>query len=64
MEQETLLSVDEIDWRMACIYPCPLALRKQEQQKMWDKMFMIDIFPENQMKFGVDWSVIFDIIEQ
>jgi hypothetical protein len=64
MERETLLSVDEIDWRMACMYPCPLALRKQEQQKMWDKMFMIDIFPENRMKFGVDWSLIIDIIEQ
>lgn len=64
MERETPLSVDEIDRRIACMYPCPLALRKQEQQKMWDKMFMIDIFPENRMQFGVDWSVIIDIIEQ
>jgi hypothetical protein len=64
LEQETLLSVEEIDWRMAVMSPRPLALRKQEQQNMWDKMFMIDIFPENRMKFGVDWSVLIDIIER
>ncbi len=31
-------------------------------QEMWDKMFMIDLYPENREKFGVNWAEIVDII--
>lgn len=31
-------------------------------QKMWDTMFMIDLFPENKHRFGVNWSDVIDMI--
>ena len=31
------------------------AFKAKIHQQKWDTMFMIDIFPENQERFGVNW---------
>jgi len=31
-------------------------------QKTWDEMFMIDVYPENRERFGVNWDEIVDMI--
>lgn len=42
--------------------PLSPLFQKPLVQKMWDKMFMIDLFPENEHRFGVNWSDIIDMI--
>lgn len=42
----------------------PLEERKQFYQSFWDKLFMIDLFPDNQQRFGIDWSVVIDMVER
>ena len=31
-------------------------------QQLWDKMFMIDLYPENRERFEVNWSEIVDLV--
>jgi len=31
-------------------------------QQQWDKMFMIDLYPENRARFGVNWFEIVDLV--
>lgn len=31
-------------------------------QRMWDEMFMIDIYPDNRERFGVNWAKIVDMV--
>jgi hypothetical protein len=31
-------------------------------QQLWDKMFMIDLYPENRERFGVNWFEIVDLV--
>lgn len=33
-------------------------------QTIWDEMFMIDIYPENQKHFGVDWNTIVKLLTE
>lgn len=51
MLQETGLPESEIDRFLDSLPPFP---PWEELQKIWDKMFMIDLYPENQERFGLD----------
>lgn len=48
-------SVTEIEHRLSHCPPIPSPI---ELQKMWDEMFMIDLFPENRERFGIDMNEI------
>lgn len=63
MINETNYSVAEIDQRMSQKFPLPIEVRKRFQQAIWDEMFLINRYPENQKKFGVNWSLVLDMIE-
>jgi hypothetical protein len=52
-------SEEEIENKLSLLSP---SFQKTLIQKMWDEMFMIDLFPENAEQFGVDWSEVVDII--
>lgn len=52
---ETCLSPSEIERRLEL--PSK-SLPYRELQIMWDKMFMIDLYEDNRMRFGVDWNAI------
>ena len=55
MLEETTLSVPEIDSRLAHLPPLP---PWADLQQDWDRMFMIDLYPENEKRFGVDMRAI------
>ena len=58
--KETDLSTAEIENRLSQLTPYHEASFYQEA---WDKMFMIDLFPEeNGIRFGVNWFKVFDTI--
>lgn len=52
-------SVQEIENKLSLISP---SFQKPLIQKMWDDMFMIDLYPENEPRFGVNWSDVIDLI--
>lgn len=52
-------SVQEIENKLSLISP---SFQKPLIQKMWDEMFMIDLYPENEQRFGVNWSDVIDLI--
>lgn len=64
MAARTPYSTAEIELRLTNGYPFPLEKRKQLQQSVWNELFMINLFPNNQHRFGLDWSVIIDMVER
>ncbi|MGB1557375.1 MAG: hypothetical protein ACPHCJ_06280 [Oceanococcaceae bacterium] len=52
MLQETNLPESIVDERLRLLP----AMSWQDQQSCWNTMFMIDLFPENQDRFGVNWQ--------
>ena len=59
MLEETNLSPVEIKYRLSNFTPYD---RARLVQKIWDEMFMIDLYPENKERFGVNWSEIVERI--
>ena len=53
MAEENRFSSGEIENRLSYITP---SLQVNVIQRLWDEMFMIDLYPENKEKFGVNWS--------
>lgn len=53
MFEETCLSSAEIEDRLSLLTQ---DLHTQLIQRMWDEMFMIDVYPENKERFGVNWA--------
>ncbi|PHV38527.1 hypothetical protein CSQ95_14185 [Janthinobacterium sp. BJB304] len=52
---ERELSDSKIEAQLARL---PIVSPWEWQQEVWDHMFMIDVFPENRERFGVDWEEI------
>jgi len=63
MSTKTPYSAAKIENRLKTRLTLPLEMTKKHQQSLWDKMFMIDLFPNNQKRFGVDWSAIIDRVQ-
>ena len=63
MGMKTPLSKQEIEKRLNV--DCILPPRKYRLfcQSVWNTMFMIDLFPENEKRFGINWFEILDIVE-
>lgn len=59
MLAETQFSAVEIEH---CLKFLPSTFSAVQLQKIWDEMFMIDLYPENQDRFGVDMSAIVELI--
>jgi len=59
MLEETELSSAEIESRLSKLTP---SLQATFFQHLWDTMFMIDLYPENRERFGVNWSEIVDMV--
>lgn len=59
MLAENKLSAVEIEHRLTFLLP---TLSAMQLQQIWDEMFMIDLYPENRERFGVDMSVIVELI--
>jgi len=59
MLEEDRWSTAEIERRLSLLSPSVQATLIQQQ---WDKMFMIDLYPENRERFGVNWSEIVDLV--
>jgi hypothetical protein len=59
MRAYSRLSASEIESRLADLPPLPSPV---ELQQMWDTMFMIDRYPENRERFGVDMESIVELI--
>lgn len=52
-------SVQDTENKLSLISP---SFQKPLIQKMWNEMFMIDLYPENEQRFGVNWSDVIDLI--
>jgi hypothetical protein len=52
-------SAPEIESRLADLPPLPLW---EELQQIWDEMFMIDLYPNNRERFGIDMKTIRETI--
>jgi hypothetical protein len=59
MHQETALSVEEIEARLTGLPELPPS---EELQHIWNYMFMIDLEPKNEERFGLNWKDIADRI--
>lgn len=59
MLQSTALSASEVEEQLAFLPTLPSWTVLQE---IWDKMFMIDLYPENRERFGLDVKAIVEII--
>ena len=55
MHQETSFSAEEIERRLAEL---PELLPSDQLQQIWDYMFMIDLEPKNEERFGLNWKEI------
>jgi hypothetical protein len=55
MQAEDRMSATEIERRLALL---PQTISGDEIQRLWDKMFMIDLYPENRERFGVDMNEV------
>lgn len=64
MSTKTPYSSAEIEFRITNSLPMPLEKLKEHQQLIWDKMFMIDLFPNNLNRFGINWSTVIDMVEK
>ncbi len=60
MLEETELSASEIERQLATL---PVLPPTDQLQGMWDVMFMIDLYPANRKRFGVDMNAIVQILE-
>lgn len=56
---EASLSASEIDQRVASIAP---ARSSAKLQQVWDEMFMLDLYPKNRERFGLDMKAIVEMI--
>ncbi len=63
MSIETPLSQQEIERRLSRDNLIPPEIYRPFCQGIWNTMFMIDLFPENKKRFGVDWFKILDMVE-
>jgi len=61
MLEETKLSSTEIECRLTKLTP---SLQATFFQHLWDTMFMIDLYPENRERFGVNWIEIVNMALQ
>jgi len=52
-------SKEEIERQPSLLSP---SLQATLIQRLWDKMFMIDLYPENRERFQVNWSEIVDLV--
>ena len=59
MLTKTGLSTSEIERHMGTL---PLVCPWDELQRIWDEMFMIDLYPGNRERFGVDFKEIVELI--
>jgi len=59
MLNNTSGSVKEIENKLSLLSP---SFQKPLIQNMWDQMFMIDLYPENEKRFGVNWADVIDLI--
>jgi len=59
MHEENKWSNEEIEQRLSLISP---SLEATIIQQLWDMMFMIDKYPENRERFGVNWFEVFDMV--
>ena len=59
MLAETRLSASEVEARLALMPPLP---PWEGLQQSWDEMFMIDLYPRNRERFGLDLRTIVDRI--
>lgn len=60
MVEENRWSAAEIEQRLSLLGP---SLQANIIQKMWDEMFMIDLYPENRERFGVNWSKEIEMVK-
>ena len=61
MLADTALSASDIEDRLAFL---PTAPSWVALQQMWDEMFMIDLYPHNRARFGVDMRTIVEVITE
>jgi len=59
MINKTCGSEEEIEKKLSLLSP---SFQKPLIQNMWDEMFMIDLYPENEKRFGVNWAEVIDLI--
>jgi len=57
---ENELSAAEIERRLTLL---PAVHSPADLQRMWDEMFMIDLYPANRERFGVDMTAIAEMLE-
>jgi hypothetical protein len=59
MLNNTCGSEEEIEKKLSLLSP---SFQKPLIQNMWDEMFMIDLYPKNEKRFGVNWADVIDLI--
>jgi len=59
MLEETKWSAAEIERRLSLL---TTSFQATLIQQLWDEMFMIDLYPENRERFGVNWTEIADLV--
>jgi len=59
MLAETELSAAEIERRLTLLPPLPTT---DDLQRVWDEMFMIDLYPGNRKRFGLDMTAIVEMV--
>ena len=59
MLEETMFSPAEIEYRLSQFSS---SLQADLIQRLWDEMFMIDLYPENKARFGVNWTKIVEML--
>lgn len=59
MLAENRWSAAEMEGRLTLL---PQSVPPSELQRMWDEMFMIDLYPENRERFGVDMTAIVELV--
>lgn len=57
--EQNRLTAGEIENRLSLLTP---SLQVNVIQRLWDEMFMIDLYPDNRERFGVNWSREFEIV--
>jgi len=60
MIEENRWPASEIEHRLSLLGP---SLQANILQKTWDELFMIDLYPENRERFGVDWSKEIEMVK-
>lgn len=59
MPDSAHFSDTEIEHKISLLPPIPMAA---ELQLMWDKLFMIDLWPENRQQFGINMAAIVGVL--